>query len=74
MCFVSLIGRDTALVPQQEEERILPSTVKTQPVGDFHSSASEKSLHSELSVSSNRLFIYNSPSEVHKRSSSPLFL
>lgn len=73
-CFAFLTGNDNRLLPQQEEEKITPRPVTTQPIGDCHNSASEKSLYFELSVSSNGLFIYNSSSQVVKRAFSPLFL
>ena len=79
-------GRDIALhlqqevtllfYPQQEEERFSPCLAAAQPMRDCHDSASEKPLYFELPVSSNGLFVYNSPSQLppllYKRVNSPL--
>lgn len=50
-----------------------PHPATTHPMGDCHSSANEKSLYFKLSVSSNGLFLYNSPYQVYKEQSTPLF-
>lgn len=61
----SLIGNDVTLLPQQEEVEVSLHPVTTaQSMGDCHSTANEKSLFFELSVSPNGLFIYNSPSQI----------
>lgn len=45
-----------------------------QPMGDCHNSANGKSLYFELPVSPTGVFLDSSPSQVHKRASSALFL
>ena len=54
----------TTLLPQQEEGRFSPHPATAQPMRDCHNSASEKPLHFKLPVSSNGLFVYNSPSQL----------
>ena len=49
---------------QQEEGRISPSPVTAQPTEVCHNSTNEKSLQFKLFVSSNGLFVYNSPSQL----------
>lgn len=63
-----LTGRDPILLPPQEQEKNPPCPVTTQPTGDCHNSTNEKSLYFKLSVSSYGLFIYSTPSQVHKKS------
>lgn len=64
------------LLLQQEEGRA-PQLATTQPMKDFYNSANEKPLHFKFPVSSNVLFVYNSPSEFVlssiKELSCPLF-
>lgn len=59
-------GSDTILPPQQEEEKIPSCPVTALPVRDCHNSVKSHGT-SQLSVSFNRLFIYNSPSQVHNK-------
>ena len=62
--FTSPIGRRLLLYyPAGRRKNIsLPGTA--QPMRDCHSSASEKPLHFELSISSKGLFVYNSSSQL----------
>lgn len=62
----SLTGSDTTFPPQQEEEKNPACPVTAQPTGNCHNSANEKSLYFKGSIFSNKLFVYNIPSQMHK--------
>lgn len=61
----------------QEEEGFSPYLAAVQPMRGCCNSANEKTQYFELPVSSNGLFVYNSPSQLslllYKRVPSPLF-
>ena len=70
MDLASLRGSDAA--SYHSRWKIPPCLVTAQSMGDWHKSANEKSLYFKISVSSDGFYVYNSPSEVHKRALSAL--
>lgn len=63
--FLSPIGRCfSTLLLLQEEGGSSPHPATTQPMKDYYNSGNEKPLYFKSPVSSNGLFVYNSPPEI----------